>query len=179
MLALLAGAGWFAHKTFFAGSSATFPSNAPEASAGTTTAPLLPARDAPAGQSEYRNEHYRFALFYPQGLTVKTYDEGNGASTITISNSDESQALQIFVVPYDKTQVDQARFEMDEPSGVIVQPTNIQIGGAAAVMFFGNNSIMGDTREVWFVHGGYLFEVTTYKELDAWLSQIMATWQFI
>jgi hypothetical protein len=45
-------------------------------------------------------------------------------------------------------------------------------------MFFGRNSIMGDTREVWFVHSGSLFEVTTYKELDAWLSQIMATWKW-
>ena len=46
-------------------------------------------------------------------------------------------------------------------------------------MFFGSNSIMGDTREVWFVHGGYLFEVNTYKDLDSWLSQIMQTWVFI
>jgi hypothetical protein len=33
-------------------------------------------------------------------------------------------------------------------------------------MFFGSNSAMGDTREIWFIHGGFLYEVTTYKELD-------------
>ena len=37
----------------------------------------------------------------------------------------------------------------------------------------------GDTREVWFIHGGYLYEVTTYKELDIWLAGIMRTWKFI
>jgi hypothetical protein len=179
VLAVLAGGGWFIYQNFFAGSTSTFPNSAPDASASATTGPLLPARTPPAGQAEYRNEQYRFALFYPQELAVKTYDEGNGASTVTISNSDESQSFQIFIVPYDKTQVDQARFKMDEPSGVLGQPTNVVVGGAQAVMFFGNNAIMGDTREVWFVRGGYLFEVTTYKDLDAWLSQIMATWEFI
>ena len=45
-------------------------------------------------------------------------------------------------------------------------------------MFFSKNGLMGDTREVWFTHGGYLYEVTTYKELDPWLSGIMASWKF-
>ena len=46
-------------------------------------------------------------------------------------------------------------------------------------MFFGNNSIMGDTREIWLIHGGFLYEVTTYKQLDSWLGPIMQTWTFI
>ncbi len=76
-------------------------------------------------------------------------------------------------------QVSAERFRLDESSGVIKQPTDIIIDQVRATMFFGSNSAMGDTREVWFVHNGYLFEVTTYKDLDAWLSQIMATWQFL
>jgi hypothetical protein len=179
VLVVIAGSGWFAYRTVFAGNAATLPASAPAASEGTTTGSHPPAHTPPAGKQEYRNEQYRFALFYPQGLAVQTYDEGNGASTITISNSDESQSFQIFIVPYDKTQVDQARFKLDEPSGVISQPTNIQIAGVSAMMFLGSNSIMGDTREVWFIRGGYLFEVNTYKDLDSWLSQIMQTWVFI
>ena len=38
---------------------------------------------------------------------------------------------------------------------------------------------MGDAREVWFIKNGFLYEVTTYKELDAWLASIMQTWKFI
>jgi hypothetical protein len=38
---------------------------------------------------------------------------------------------------------------------------------------------MNDTREVWFIKGGLLHEVTTYKELDAWLKPIMQFWKFI
>jgi hypothetical protein len=32
---------------------------------------------------------------------------------------------------------------------------------------------------VWFIKGGFLYEITTYKEFDAWLAQIMQSWQFI
>lgn len=38
---------------------------------------------------------------------------------------------------------------------------------------------MGDTRELWFIHNGYLYEVATYKTLDAWLAGIMQMWQFV
>jgi hypothetical protein len=57
-------------------------------------------------------------------------------------------------------------------------PTPVTIDGVPATMFFGSNSIMGDTREIWFIHGGFLYEVTTYKQLDSWLTPIMQTWQF-
>jgi hypothetical protein len=61
---------------------------------------------------------------------------------------------------------------------IVKEPTEIMIDGTRATMFFGHNPIMGDTREVWFIHGGYLYEVTTYKELDQWLADIMKTWRF-
>jgi len=38
---------------------------------------------------------------------------------------------------------------------------------------------VGQTRKVWFIHDHFLFEVTTYKELSGWLSDIMQTWRFI
>jgi hypothetical protein len=58
------------------------------------------------------------------------------------------------------------------------QPTHVTIDGVPATMFYGSNSIMGDTREIWFIHAGLLFEVTTYKQLDTWLLPILHTWQF-
>jgi hypothetical protein len=39
------------------------------------------------------------------------------------------------------------------------------------------NSIMGDTREIWFMNAGLLYEVTTYKQLDTGLVPILQTWQ--
>ena len=134
---------------------------------------------------EYRNTTYRFALFYPDTLSVKEYDEGTGARTISFENADNSQGFEIFVLPYGGRQVSASRFKMDEPSGVMQQPTDVIVDGLSAqagtraTMFFGHNTSMGDTREVWFIHGGYLFEVTTYKTFDVWLAGIMQSWQFL
>ena len=68
---------------------------------------------------------------------------------------------------------------MDEPSGVMNDPQNITIDGAPATEFFSTNPAMGASREIWFLHGGFLYEITTPQPLDSWLLQIMETWQFI
>ena len=56
---------------------------------------------------------------------------------------------------------------------------DIAVDGMPAKSFFGYNDQMGDTREVWFIHGGFLYEVTTYKPLDTWLTAILQSWKFI
>ena len=141
--------------------------------------PLLPPRQAPAGQKEYRNTAYRFSLFYPEDLTVQSFDEGNGASTITFENDKTVQGFQIFIVPYSAPQVSTERFKKDEPSGVMQQPLPLAIDGANATAFFGSDQVLGPTREVWMIHGGYLFEISAPQSLDDWLGNIMLTWKFI
>jgi hypothetical protein len=81
-------------------------------------------------------------------------------------------------VQYNQPQITQQRFLMDEPSGVMNAPANITIDGASATEFLSTNPAMGSSREIWFLHGGYLYEVTTSQPLDSWLLQIMQTWQF-
>jgi hypothetical protein len=151
------------------------------AASGSTTGagPLKPARTPPAGHAEYRNERYRFALFYPSNLSVKSFDEGGGASTIALQDVGRAEGFQIFVVPYEEAQVSEARFRRDVPSGVREGLLGITIGGAAATSFYSANALLGDTAEIWFIYGGYLFEVTAPKSQAVWLSGIMATWQFI
>ena len=141
--------------------------------------PLAGPRPAPAGYKEYRNTTYRFSLFYPQDLTLHEYDEGGGASTITFENAKTVQGFQIFIVPYGGTQVSTERFNKDAPSGVMQDPQSIQLDGTLATIFFSTNPLLGETREVWFIHGGYLFEVTAPKDNATWLSGIVLSWKFI
>jgi hypothetical protein len=32
---------------------------------------------------------------------------------------------------------------------------------------------------MWFIHNGFLYELTTYKAFDAWLTQAIQSWRFI
>ena len=112
-------------------------------------------------------------------LQVQAFDEGKGAQTITFQNPDVGQGFQIFIVPYGARQVSAERFKQDEPSGVMKEPLDIQIDGTTGTRFKSKDMLLGETREVWFIHDGYLFEITAPISLDAWLASIMATWKFI
>ena len=65
---------------------------------------------------------------------------------------------------------------MDEPSGVRNDQTETSVDGALALGFHGFD---GQTYEVWFIKCDFLYEVSTYKELEPGLNEIMSTWRFI
>ena len=144
-----------------------------------TANPAPGARTAPAGFKEFSSQPFHFSLLFPQDLAVQVYQEQSGALTATFSDSTGEKQFQIFAISYNQTQITPERFKLDEPSGVRKEPVDVVIGGVRATSFFGNNAVMGDTREVWFINRGILYEVTTFKELDSWLAGIMQTWQFI
>lgn len=130
------------------------------------------------GMRLYRSPLLRFELRYPGDVQIREYSAGN-TSTITFEDQKGEKGFQVFVVPYEGATISEERFKMDIPSEVIKEPTAIVIDGAPATMFFSSNAMFGETREVWFIHNGFLYEVTTYKDLDPWLSAIMTTWKFI
>ena len=150
----------------------------PAASQATSSAPVGP-RTPPAGYKEYRDATYHLSLFYPEELSARTYDEVDGAATIDFQSVEKGEGFQIFIVPYSGTTVSAQRFKQDEPSGVRNNPTYGLVDGASASSFYSTDASLGDTYEVWFIHGSYLYEVTTLKPLDAWLHNIMQTWLFI
>jgi hypothetical protein len=127
---------------------------------------------------EYQSTAYHFSLLYPNYLKVSTFDEGGGATTITFQNPEKGQGFQIFIVPYGESQVSEQRFKYDEPSGVRNNLKNIVVDGASGDAFYSTDATIGETREVWVVHGGFLYEITTHKLLDAWLGGILQTWRF-
>ena len=130
------------------------------------------------GWRGHENTAFRFALHYPQELSVREYKEAGGAMSATFENPATGEGFQIYVTPYSETQITKERFLLDLSSGVMKEPTDILIGDVRGTMFFSKNSIMGETREVWFINNGFLYEVVTYKVLDSWLATIMQTWKF-
>ena len=136
------------------------------------------AREVPEGFREYRNTTYHFSLLYPEVLKVDEQQEGKNAITVTFQNTERGEGFQIFIVAHNEPQVSEARFKQDIPSGVRTDLANVTIDGATGAAFYSKDAALGDTREVWFVLNGYLYEVTTLKQLDTWLGSIMQTWQF-
>jgi len=151
-----------------------------DTSAVATTAPeTVQTHVIPDGWREYRNSTYRFSLLHPQALEVKEYPEEGNAMTITFQDIKKKEGFQLFIVPYQEPQVSEERFKKDIPSGVRIDLTNITVDSATGAAFYSSNVALGETREVWFIHGGYLYEVTTLKLLDAWMDEIIQTWKFL
>jgi hypothetical protein len=127
----------------------------------------------------YQNENFHFSLFYADDLAVSEVPVAAGALVVLFKDMATRRGFEIFVTPYAEPKITQERFNMDEPSGVMDDPVNILIDGAPATEFLSTNPAMGTSREIWFLHGGFLYEVTTPEPLDSWLLQFMQTWQFI
>jgi hypothetical protein len=89
------------------------------------------------------------------------------------------KGFQIYITPYTGSEISQVELLEDNPSGVMKQITNITIDNVPATMFFSYDKTLGDTREVWFIRGDYLFEATTYEADDQWLAGIMSTWLWL
>lgn len=139
--------------------------------------PDTTARVIPEGWREYRNEQYRFSLAAPAGLTVKEFPK-DGALTVTFEDVESATGFQIFVLPYAEEKITTERFVSDVPSGVLEGEEKRFVDSAEAVQFWSKDAALGETREVWFIKDGYLYEVTTFKHLDPWLQDILSTWRF-
>ena len=145
----------------------------------TTSSKTATARQAPNDWREYRNVAYHFSLFYPPEFKVKEHSEGEGATTITFQNIQTGEGFQIFILPYKEQQISEERFKRDVSSGIRKNMADVTIDGVVGATFYSTNVLLGETAEVWFIKDGFLYEVTTLRSLDQWLSKIMQTWLFI
>ncbi len=132
-----------------------------------------------AETKDYSSQSYRFALQYPDDLIVTEHDEGDGAASFVFENEDASRGFQIFVTPYAEATITKERFAQDQPSGALNEPVSATVDGAKGMMFYGSNGDIGDTVEVWFVRGGFLYEAYTYKSDEDLLMNVLGTWRFI
>lgn len=139
-------------------------------------APVKPV--PPAGTKAYENNSYGISLFYPENLTVAEQKGTGNSLTVLFGDKNKNEGFQVFVIPYGQSKITDERFHLDEPSGVMNNPVNITIDGTSATEFQSTNQAMGTTREIWFLHGGLLYEVTAPLPLDSWLTGIMKTWVF-
>lgn len=99
------------------------------------------------------------------------------------------KTFQVFVSPFDEpsSELTPERIKSDLPNIEVNNPQSIVIGSGniPAVIFGSNNESLGEIREIWFVwppdplpHGNYLYQITAFANLDAFLGPILETWQF-
>lgn len=145
----------------------------------TDVAKVPPLQNVPAGYKEYRNKQFGFSVYYPSELSPEEFLDRGPELTALFQGAAGEPGFQVYVAPIDGTTITNELFFRDAPSGVRKEQRDMQIAGVPGTTFVGFDARMGQTREVWFIHDHFLFEVTTYKQLEPWLSEILTTWRFI
>ena len=136
----------------------------------------------------YTDSQYKFSFEYPKDFTATKFQEGEDGNTILVQSSALNQrsnqrsisGFQIFISPFDEPgPLTKERVKQDLPDLIINNPEQrVLKNGAVALVFFSEESSIGETREIWFVHNGYLYQISTYKELDSLVAKIISTWRF-
>lgn len=147
---------------------------------GTTDVSSASSTASTEGLATYDHETPFFAFAYPKELKVTELTEKNGNEAIFLGGG-EKQGFQLHFFPFDEEgPLTVERIRKDMPEVVIEEPQTALITSTqiSAVLFWSNDTVLGKTRELWFIHDGYFYQLTTFPEYDTTLAGIMERWTF-
>ncbi len=127
----------------------------------------------------YTHPRYGFTLEFPNELAIERHPLGTASEVIVFEQEGEKRGFQIFATPYVGESITEERLQQDVKGGKIEEPAEVIIGdNQRALVFWSTDPSVGRLREVWFIHKGFLYEVSTYAEFDQWLGGVLQTWKF-
>ena len=139
---------------------------------------------APSSNNQYKNDQFGFSFGYPEGFNISDFDDGGGKIILvknvgsSVSNNSDN-GFQIFIAAFDEPgPITKERILKDIPDMVISNEKEILVGGERALSFTSKDELGGETREIWIARGGYLYQITGYKNFEKELLEIMGTWKF-
>ncbi|MDO8594907.1 MAG: hypothetical protein Q7R93_05380 [bacterium] len=129
----------------------------------------------------YKNAKYRFSFKYPEGYTVRSIpDEATGGDIVLVQDLAGKAGVQIALSPFDEPNAVLTPNRVEQEAGITVEsPQDVLIGKSGkGLAFIGHGTDFGTSREVWFVFGTTLYQMSTYIEWDELLKNVLSTWQF-
>ena len=134
----------------------------------------------PSPSNIYTNTEYGFSFQHSGGFTVSEFAETQG--DIILLEKSAKENFQIYITPFDEEgPLTPERIGQDLPELTIAGLREIEVNSVKMLIFFSEDSSLGQTREVWFVwppspypHGNYLYQVTRPAAFDEGRSKIVA-----
>ena len=128
----------------------------------------------------FRHESAGFSFSYPESFIISRLPsaEGGGGETIVVQDSKRQAGFQIHLEPYDDpdTNITAERLERDISEMKVKDPQEVLIGSVGKGLAW----VASDTgtREVWFIFGGTLYQLTAPLSNDTLLQRVLTTWRF-
>jgi hypothetical protein len=123
-----------------------------------------------------------FSFSYPESLSASTFSDGAGGEVILVQSAEKAQGFQIVISSFDEqgTTLTREMIQKDIPGLDIRDVQDLLLGesGRGVAFLSDNSSFGGNSREVWFVYSGHLYQISTYARLDPLLQAVLGTWKF-
>ncbi|MDZ4284868.1 MAG: hypothetical protein U1A28_03525 [Patescibacteria group bacterium] len=149
-----------------------------------STAQATSGAQGESGWVRFSDPRYGFSHDYPLALRPSNVqDDEYGGEVFLFEGSGAEDGFQIFISPFDEPLevLTPERIREDAPDMLIESPQVVLVGQGEqfrALIFFSEGESIGRTREAWFIHAGYLYQLTAPAARDAELARVMGTWQF-
>lgn len=143
------------------------------------------------GATGYTNEEHGFSFDVPRGFAVNAFAEGGSGETILVEGKEHG--FQVFVSPFDEDVVlTEKRIAQDLPELELRDAESIAIGpasdleqalgsrAAAGIAFVhgGSENESEESFEVWFVHGGNLYQISAFRASENIVRDMLQSWRF-
>jgi hypothetical protein len=132
--------------------------------------------------TQFESKERGFSFLYPKNLKSSNIPNDSGEQVLVFQDAEKGQGFQIVISPFDEdiSVLDEARIRMDLPDLKLENPEEVLLGnsGRGTAFLSDNESFAKNSREVWFVYKGYLYQISTYAHLDPLLQSVLATWEF-
>lgn len=122
-----------------------------------------------------------FTFQYPQKYNVTEIPFEGGAKKILVESTEPKKGFEVTVLPFDEAgPLTASRIKRDLPNIVMENPRTVILNSIQdpALAFNSTDETIGSTFEIWFNHGGYLYQALTYPEFADEMAEILQTWQF-
>lgn len=144
-----------------------------------TKAQATPQNKQPAEElsKTYADPKGRFTFRYPESFTVGMFGEGEEGDVVLAQDAEKKRGLQIYVLLFDEPgPITPKRIKRDLPDLAIEQPQNVVLkNGTSALAFLSMDSAFGRSQEVWFIFGGYLYQLSAPAPLSKTAARMIGT----
>lgn len=122
-----------------------------------------------------------FRFGYPGSVTVNQFVEtsvgGEERKIILGRGEGARESFQIAVSAFSDTDpITDKKIKEDIPDQIIREAQNIQVKGALGVAFLSSPAGTENIREVWFSHGGFLYQISALSDMDQIVAHMIDTW---
>lgn len=134
----------------------------------------------PAIANKYSDPKYHFTFSYPDGFKVRTINTDNYYIVVVENGHDSTIGFQLAISLSPTPTLGQNELRAIAGSLAIKDPQMVTVGaGSGGIAFVSDNqSFGGNSREVWFVYDGNLYQISTYMKNDALLRAVLGSWNF-